>query len=325
MQLFDAYLIVDWSAAAVPRRGRDSIWWALLRRDGPGPRPAALENPPTRAAATAALAEILRRLVAEDCHVLAGFDFPFGYPAGFAARLGWTGEGAGWRHVWDTVAERLRDGPDNANDRFDLGEALNREGFGEAFPFWGHDGGRERRFLARGGRRPHRPDDIAERRLADRRVPRAQPVWKLAYTGSVGSQALTGLPRLRALRDDPVLAPVARVWPFETGLAPLARDGTGGRRVVLAEVYPSIVAPASLQGRPRDAGQVVAAAAHFAALDDEGALAGLFAGDPGLDAAGRAAVEGEEGWILGIDGDGIRRPRAPAIPDWANAWDRLAS
>ena len=32
MALFDAYIVVDWSAASRPRHGKDSIWWALVRR-----------------------------------------------------------------------------------------------------------------------------------------------------------------------------------------------------------------------------------------------------------------------------------------------------
>ena len=35
MPLFDAYVMVDWSAAAVPRLGRDSIWLCHLSRGFP--------------------------------------------------------------------------------------------------------------------------------------------------------------------------------------------------------------------------------------------------------------------------------------------------
>ena len=34
MPLFDSYLMVDWSAASTPKRGKDSIWWALESRCG---------------------------------------------------------------------------------------------------------------------------------------------------------------------------------------------------------------------------------------------------------------------------------------------------
>ena len=53
--------------------------------------------------------------------------------------------------------------------------------------------------------RGHDGGNLAEKRLIDTWMTGAQPCWKLAYTGSVGSQALTGIPVVRALRDDPRL------------------------------------------------------------------------------------------------------------------------
>ncbi len=41
--MFDAHVMVDWSAANVPRTGRDSIWICWHGPDGES-----LENPPTR-------------------------------------------------------------------------------------------------------------------------------------------------------------------------------------------------------------------------------------------------------------------------------------
>jgi hypothetical protein len=70
------------------------------------------------------------------------------------------------------------------------------------------------------------------------RLRRLQPGWKLLGTGSAGSQALTGIPVVRRLRDDPLLAARAQVWPFETGLRPLGRAETSGR-LIFAEIYPS--------------------------------------------------------------------------------------
>src|SRR5262249_28658470 len=133
MPLFDAYLMVDWSAAAVPTVGRDSIWYAL--RTGRSERCA---NVATRAAAQAALRALLLEQRSEGRRVLVGFDFPFGYPAGFAAALGLRH----WRQVWRFLADHIADGDDNANDRFTAAARINRERFGAAFPFWGHPPGR---------------------------------------------------------------------------------------------------------------------------------------------------------------------------------------
>src|SRR5271157_4199718 len=113
MPLFDTYIIVDWSAARTPKTGRDSIWICRHRRNGE-----TVANPPTRHAALALLAEMLASAMHQGERVIAGFDFPFGYPAGFARRLGLTG--APWRAVWDEIASRVDDQPDNRNNRFEV-------------------------------------------------------------------------------------------------------------------------------------------------------------------------------------------------------------
>lgn len=303
--LFDSYIAVDWSAAAVPRRGRDSIWIAAVRRDDAGrARRTLLENPATRADATDHLIALARAGVKRGARTLIGFDFPFGYPAGTAAALGLAAAGGAWRATWDRIDGLLRDGADNANNRFDVGATLNAEISGEAFPFWGCPAGKSGPMLRAKGRRPHAPGEPAERRLCESRVRTIQPVWKLAYTGSVGGQALTGIPRVRRIRDDAALRATTRIWPFETGLA-----DDPAAAVILAELYPSLVDPVALPGRPKDAGQVVATATALAARDADGTLGDLLAGDPGLTAEERAAVVGEEAWILGVtDRPSLNRP-----------------
>ena len=76
-------------------------------------------------------------------------------------------------------------------------------------------------------------------RRAEARAPGTQPAWKLLGQGSVGGQALLGIPMLRALRDDPALAPASRIWPFETGFTP--RPRATGPVIVHAEIWPGIV------------------------------------------------------------------------------------
>ncbi len=288
--LFDHYVIVDWSAAAQPKTGRDSIWICHQ-----GPTGERVDNPPTRHRAKQLLGEILAAASARDERVLLGFDFPFGYPAGFAARLGLAG--VPWRALWDEIARLLDDHDDNRSNRFEVGAAFNRRVSGERFPFWGCPPGFVDDFLGPKHHKLHDAERLSEKRLIDRWMIGAQPCWKLAYTGSVGSQALTGIPVVRELRDDPRWAARARIWPFETGLTlPEAA------RIVFAEVWPSWwkkqIRPEC--GPPNDKAQVRSVAGIFAAHDRTGELAALFAGDPGLTAAERDIVETEEAWTLGV-------------------------
>jgi precorrin-8X/cobalt-precorrin-8 methylmutase len=290
---FDHYVIVDWSAASRPRTGRDSIW--ICHR---GPHGEHCVNPKTRHEAGLLLSGILADVAARDQRAILGFDFPFGYSAGFARRLGLAG--TPWRAIWDEIALLLHDGDDNRNDRFELGAAFNRRVSGARFPFWGCPVRFAHPHLGPQHHRGHRDgEELAERRLIDARMIGAQPCWKLAYTGSVGSQALTGIPVVRALRDDPRWARRARVWPFETGLA--LPDDT---RIVFAEVWPSWWRTEIRRenGEPNDRAQVRTVAEIFAAQDRAGALAGWFAGDPNLGAEQRRIVEAEEAWTLGVTG-----------------------
>lgn len=295
--LFDAYLMVDWSAAATPRRGRDSIWLCHLRRVGGRLRQAPPLNLATRAEARERLLALLREDLAAGRSTLAGFDFPLGYPRGFAAALGLAGPP--WRALWDLLAAELEERPRNANNRFALAARLNERIGRGAAPFWGCPRAQATPFLAMTHHRAHDRIGLAEKRLTDQRLPGTQPVWKLAGAGSAGSQALTGIPVLRWLRRHRALAGAARIWPFETGLAPLAEARP---RIVFAEIYPSLVPARARPGEVRDRAQVRAIAAHFAALDDSGRLASLFAGDPALAPAERRAAEREEGWTLGATG-----------------------
>jgi molybdopterin-guanine dinucleotide biosynthesis protein B len=122
---------------------------------------------------------------------------------------------------------------------------------------------------------------LAERRRVEGAVPRAQPVWKLYTTGSVGGQALTGLPVIARLARRPGCA----VWPFDAPTAPL----------VLAEVYPSLIDPAlaRLPSGIKDEAQVRLLARALFRMSQAGSLSAMLASPP--DWPGRA----EEGWILG--------------------------
>jgi len=302
--LFDTYVIVDWSAASQPKTGRDSIWICRLGADGES-----VCNPATRHAAKGVLADMLAGASARGERVLLGFDFPFGYPAGFAARLGLAG--TPWRALWDEIAGLLHDNEDNRNDRFVVGAAFNRRVSNGRFPFWGCPVNKAGEFLGSRHHRGHGADTLEERRLIDKWMVGAQPCWKLAYTGSVGSQVLTGIPIVQSLRDDPRWADHARIWPFETGLH-LPADA----QMVFAEVWPSWWnwKPTQESGEVNDRAQVRHVARLFGEADRAGELAAWFAGAPNLTRAERRIIESEEAWTLGVTRDKrlAAGPRTPA-------------
>ncbi|PTS90180.1 cobalamin biosynthesis protein CbiG, partial [Caulobacter sp. HMWF009] len=99
-RLFSAYVIVDWSAAAKPTTGADSVWIGVLKRDVRFRLTFESHNPATRQEAEAKLAAILDDFKKRGERALVGFDFPLGFPQGFAQALNLPGE-APWRAVWD--------------------------------------------------------------------------------------------------------------------------------------------------------------------------------------------------------------------------------
>ncbi|MCZ7662709.1 MAG: hypothetical protein M5U22_07135 [Thermoleophilia bacterium] len=77
LTLFDAYLMVDWSANSRPKTGKDSVWWCLHE---PESGRVLLENPPTREQGLHEVRASLTRLLSQGQRVLVGFDFPYGFP-----------------------------------------------------------------------------------------------------------------------------------------------------------------------------------------------------------------------------------------------------
>ena len=86
-RLFQAYVAVDWSAAAKPVTGPDSIWIGVMKRNVRFQMAFEAHNPATRADAENQLEAILADLARKRERTLLGFDFPFGFPRGTAAAL----------------------------------------------------------------------------------------------------------------------------------------------------------------------------------------------------------------------------------------------
>lgn len=293
VRLFQAYVMVDWSAAAKPSTGPDSIWIGVLKRNVRFQMAFEAYNPATRAEAEKRLNALLEELRRKDERALVGFDFPLGFPRGTAAALKL--DGAPWRALMDFVAAEIRDKSDNANNRFQVGAKMNRLMTGEAFPFWGAPARDAQTMLSAKRPREHGPGDLPEFRLAEQSCKAASSIWKLYYQASVGGQALTGIPVVRRMRD--ARGDAARIWPFETGWRPLAPDALNGVDVVFAEIYPRLFEAKPRQGETKDEAQVRATVEHCNALDEKSQLAALFG--PASEDPRRAVVEAEEGWILG--------------------------
>ena len=303
-RLFNAYVIVDWSAASKPATGTDSIWIGVMKRDVRFRFTCESRNPSTRTEAEAALNTILTDLKSRGERVLLGFDFPLGYPAGTPAALKLKDES--WAGMWEFLAANLTDKPTNLNTRFAVANKMNRLMTGEARPFWGAPPKDVQTWL-KAAKPEHGSDIPAPYRHAEAAThgksqgggkSGAKTVWQLFGAGSVGGQAITGIPVVKRLRT--ARGGAFRVWPFETGWKALTAADLEGVDVVAAEVYPALIPAPPAPGEVKDQAQVRALCEHFAKLDETGKLSAALA--PAKAAAPELIdlVEREEGWILGL-------------------------
>ncbi|WP_238368403.1 gephyrin-like molybdotransferase Glp [Mesobacterium pallidum] len=290
---FDTIVVVDWSGAATPSPARpsaDAIWIGVARH-GDGPASASYHR--TRDDACQSLHGLFEAEIAAGRRVLAGFDFPFAYPVGFARALTNSDDPLG---LWPALAARIEDGPDNANNRFAAAAALN-DLFPGLGPFWGCPSTFDDPRLPPKGTARH-GHGLPERRSCEG-APGAQPCWKLYTTGSVGSQALLGIPRLQALRD--AFGGTLSVRPFQTHETP----------ITLVELFPSLIAKTvsdmAETGEIKDRAQVRILAETLRALDPAT-----------LDAMTREG-DAVEGHILGLGHEAVldqaaRRALSPLTP-----------
>lgn len=296
-RLFSAYVMIDWSAASSPKTGKDSIWIGVIKRDIRFRPTFEAFNPPTRAAAMTQLDAILADLKRRNEKALIGWDFALGYPAGTAAML----KVGDWAGLWKFLAANVVDKPTNVNNRFQVAAKMNRLMTDEAKPFWGAPANDAQRWLS--STKPEHPDDLpalyrhCERATQGKGKAGAKTVWQIFGNGTVGSQAIVGIPHVRQLREK--LGDRAKVWPFETGWQALKPDDVADLDAVLVEIYPALGAVKPEAGEVPDRAQVRAQCEYFARLDEAGKLGELFAAPKDAKPELVADVEREEGWILG--------------------------
>lgn len=219
--VFDTILVADWSAGKrrPARPSKDSIWLGIAR-NGVADAPIYCRS---RQEAETRINQIIDEETAAGRRLLLSFDFPFGYPRGFARHI--TGQDDAFA-LWDWISARIIDATDGANNRYAVAEEMNAffEGPG---PFWGKPNDRDWPGV------PYRKagityDTVPERRACDLVAKAASSCFQLAFPPTVGGQILMGLPTLNRLRARKGVA----VWPFE--------DWTEAA-VVLAEIWPGLI------------------------------------------------------------------------------------
>lgn len=288
MSRFDTFVVVDWSGGndrgTTPKK--DAIW-TCIARDGQSEEPVYLRN---RQVAEAWLRDLLEAEIAAIRRVMVGFDFPFGYPAGFCRAL--TG-GDDPLVLWDWLEKQIEDAP-KSNNRFDVAGEINRTIGNGRGPFWGNGLSRDIDGLPRN--KTDYANNLVERRVCEQQAKGSFACWQLSGAGAVGSQVLMGLPVLARLRRR--FASAVSVWPFEPLDMPVA----------LVEIWPGLINPvvkhAEANGELRDAAQVRLLAGALSRLDTAALGEMLVADAP------------EEGWIMGLGHEGrlIEAAREPIAP-----------
>lgn len=269
---YDTFVMVDWSGGndRGPRPTKDAIWACIAGQDPIYFR--------TRQLVEVWLTDLFTTEMAANRRVLAGFDFPFGYPAGFAKSV--TGSNDPFA-LWTWFADHITDTP-KINNRFDVAGDLNAL-LGGVGPFWANGLSRDIPNLPRKGR-DRSSSQFPERRNVETCAKGSFTCWQMAGAGAVGSQIMMGLPVLHRLRK--LFPNDLRVWPFEGA----------GAAITIAEIWPTLLASPAPDGMIKDAHQVQAIAAHFASLSPAGLTNLMDVNAP------------EEGWILGV-----LQPKAPAL------------
>ncbi|MEM7328118.1 MAG: hypothetical protein AAF437_05215 [Pseudomonadota bacterium] len=300
-RLFDAYIIVDWSAAAKPTKGANSIWIGARARDARLKFQFSSVNPRTRLGARVLLKALITKLTARGDKVLVGFDFAFGYPAGTAAAAGLASpDRAPWRAMYDHLSSKVKEREDNANARFAIAAGLNYAISKGPHPFWGAPKRDQAATLAPTKGDFSAPESLREHRHAEAWIKatfKAHPksVWQLLGAGAVGSQALLGIPTIEYLRRE---IDGARIWPFEIGFRKLTAGDLSDITCVFAEIYPSTLQFTPKTGEILDEIQVKMLSEHLESLDSAGKLAEAFGPPNTLSSRKIDEITCEEGWIL---------------------------
>ena len=271
MTSFDSFVVIDWAAGndTGPKPRKDAIW-AAGQIDGSETEAVYFRN---RVIAEEWLVRLISREIVAGRRLLLGFDFPFGYPRGFADAVLGRGPTTG---LFDFFDDQLTDTP-QSNDRFALAGRLNMR-FPGVGPFWFNGTRSDIPHLPR--RKSERTTDHGqiERRRCEALAKGTFTCWQMGGAGAVGGQVMTGMAFLARIRRR--FPGQVAVWPFESETTP----------VLAVEVWPSLIADVVRQSGDviKDRAQVRYLSRALGALPVE-RLSQMLAID-----------EPVEGWILGL-------------------------
>ena len=248
----------------------------------------------TRLAALNFIEKLIENSLDQRERIFIGFDFAFGYPAGFSKTVT---SSSNPFSIWEFLNQAVTDGEDNSNNRFEVAQGLNSK-FDGIGPFWGCPQNLYLEGL------PHKGTDrsshgLSELRLCEKHARSAHSVWKLFTTGAVGSQSLMGIPYLQKLRDK--FNKKLCVWPFDQEF--------NSAQIVLGEVYPSLFKfPTDIEIKIKakafchditDAYQTYRTVENLLNLNSEGRLL------PFPPSKFEKQIL-EEGWIVGLSFDNLK-------------------
>ncbi|WP_298850914.1 gephyrin-like molybdotransferase Glp [uncultured Ruegeria sp.] len=259
--------MVDWSGGndTGPTPRKDAIW-ACIVRNSKALEPEYLRN---RLVAKQWLDTLIRAELKAGRRLFLGFDFPFGYPSGFARAITGTDDPLA---LWDWFDRHVEDSP-QTNNRFDLAGRVNLQ-FGGRGPFWMN--GLRRDIVGLPRTKTGYSNPFPDRRVVETLAKGSFTCWQMAGAGAVGGQVMMGLPVLNRLRHR--FAGQVAVWPFEPLEKPIA----------IVEIWPSLTLGKPPAGRIKDAWQVEQVALTLSRLTEQE-----------LDAQLNVSAA-EEGWILGV-------------------------
>jgi len=289
---FDRLVVVDWSARSKPSPKaptKDAIYICHSNSFE-------MQNTEyfrTRRAALKFIEKLIENSLDQRERIFIGFDFAFGYPAGFSKTVTFSSNPFS---IWEFLNQEVTDGQDNSNNRFQVAQALNSK-FDGIGPFWGCPQNLYLEGL------PHKGTErsshgLSELRLCEKYARSAHSVWKLFTTGAVGSQSLMGIPYLQKLREK--FNRKLCVWPFDQEF--------NSAQIVLGEVYPSLFKfPTDIEIKIKakafchditDAYQTYRTVENLLNLNSEGRLL------PFPPSKFRKQIL-EEGWIVGLSFDNL--------------------